>query len=105
MSGADEMAADPDNLVLSHLRDIRTDIAQMASKLASHDKRFDKLDDRLDPHEYQLTNALRFAAMANLGAQNAEAHVIEVAERQKQLELRMAEFDRRLKQIEDPQTP
>jgi septal ring factor EnvC (AmiA/AmiB activator) len=95
------MAGDPDNLVLSHLRDIRTDIAQMANKLDGHDKRFDKLDDRLDPHELKLTNALRFAAMANLGAQNAEARSIEVAERQKQLEQRMADFDQRLRKIED----
>lgn len=96
------MAANPDDPVLSHLKDIRADIAQMASKLDSHDKRFDSLDKRLDPHEFKITNALRFAAMANLGAQNAEARVIEVAERQKQLEDRMADFDQRLKRIEKP---
>jgi chromosome segregation ATPase len=96
------MAADLDNVVLSHLRDIRSDIAKMANKLDSHNTRFDKLDNRLDPHETKITNALRFAAMANLGAQNAEASVLEVAERQKQLEQRMADFDKRLKLIENP---
>jgi septal ring factor EnvC (AmiA/AmiB activator) len=99
------MAADPDNMVLAHLRDIRSDIAKMASKLDSHGTRFDKIDDRLDPHEYKISNALRFAAMANLGAQNAEARVHEVAERQKLLERQMAEFDQRLKRMEKTPGP
>jgi phage shock protein A len=91
---------DPDNLVLSHLRDIRSDIAQMTSKLDRHGTRFDKLEERLSPNESKILNALRFATMANLNAQNAEARVLEMAERQKVLEQRLDEFDSRLQQIE-----
>jgi septal ring factor EnvC (AmiA/AmiB activator) len=92
--------ADPDNLILSHLRDIRSDIAQMTNKLDHHARQFDKLEDRLAPNETKLLNALRFATMANLGAQNAEARVLEVAERQKRLEQRLEDFDTRLALIE-----
>jgi phage shock protein A len=92
--------ADPDNLVLSHLRDIRADIAQMTNKLDQHGTRFDKLEERLAPNESKILNALRFATMANLSAQNAEASALEVAERQKMLEQRLEDFDTRLKLIE-----
>jgi phage shock protein A len=97
--------ADPDNLVLSHLRDIRADIAQMTSKLDQHGARFDKLEERLSPNESKLLNALRFATMANLGAQNAEARALEVAERQNVLEQRLNDFDTRLKLIEQTTPP
>lgn len=92
--------ADPDNLVLTHLQQIRADIAEMTVKLDEHGKRFDKLDGRLGPHDTKINNALRFAAMANLGAQNAEARVLEVVERQDRLEKRLEEVNDRLRLIE-----
>lgn len=92
--------ADPDNLVLTHLQHIRSDIERMAAKLDDHGKRFDKLDDRLSPYDAKINNALRFAAMANLTAQNAEARALDVAQRQEKLEQRLDEFDVRLKRIE-----
>jgi septation ring formation regulator EzrA len=97
-----EFMADPVDLVLTHLSGLRADMAKVTKKLDAQDKRFDKLDERLGPQDYKITDAMRYAALANLGAQNAEARALEVAEKQKRLEQQMEDFDRRLRRIETP---
>ena len=96
------MANEPDTPVLVHLREIRAILDSQSRKFEAVDKRFDRIDERFDSLDCKLTNALGFAAMANLGAQHAEAKVSEVAERQKRMEVQMADFDRRLKRVEEP---
>ena len=53
-----QMADEPDNLVLVHLREIR-------AKLEEHDRRFDKLDKRLDDTHETAIFGVGLAAMAN----------------------------------------
>lgn len=63
------MADEPVDIVLVHLREMRTEMCEMRekmeAKLDQHDKRFDAIDKRLgEVHETALL-AVGFAAMAN----------------------------------------
>ena len=70
------MPDQPENLVLVHLREIR-------AKLDEHDKRFDKLDKRLDDTHEAAIFGVGLAAMAN--------HKLDlVADRLQALEQRVA---------------
>ena len=62
------MADEPDNLVLRLLREIRGELGDVRRKLDDHDKRFDRLDSKLDLMQLQLTHTFGLAGMANLQA-------------------------------------
>ena len=89
------MAAESDNLVLVHLREIRADIERIFQKL-------DKLDKDFDTFKYQLTHTFGLAGMANLQAQQADTKADAVLERQMRMESLLSDMDRRLKRIEEP---
>jgi tetrahydromethanopterin S-methyltransferase subunit G len=96
------MAKDPDNLVLTLLRDVRGRLDKIDAKLEAHDKRFDKIDERFDGLDYKLTHVFGFAAMASLGAKHAETKVSDLADRQTQLESQVIAIDQRLRAVENP---
>jgi hypothetical protein len=100
------MSKDPDNLVLTLLRDVRGRLDAIDAKLDAHDKRFDKIDERFDGLDYKLTPVFGFAAMASIGARlgtkHAESKVNDVADRQTQPEAQVKAIDQRLKAVENP---
>jgi hypothetical protein len=89
------MADDPDSMVLRLLRDIRSKI----EKLDDHDKRFDKIEKKLDLTHFQLTHSLGLSGMANLQSQHTSERVESLEERQKRFEDGMAEIQRRVKEM------
>jgi chaperonin cofactor prefoldin len=96
------MAKDPDNLVLTLLREVRAKLDAHDKRFDHADKRFDKIDERFDGLDYKLTHVFGFAAMASLGAKHAETKVSDLADRQTQLESQVTAIDQRLKAVENP---
>ena len=95
------MASEPDNLVLTLLREMRSDIAGIKTTLTEHDRRFDLLDKKLDEHHYLMTHTFGVAGMANVQTGLVDARVDELAARQKASEAKQAELERRLARVEE----
>lgn len=95
------MAQEPDNLVLSLLRDIRATLDVHTAKFVQIDKRFDAVDKRLDTLTAQVTYAFGVAGMANTQAGLVDSRVDEITDWKKQVDLKQAEFDRRLARVEE----
>ena len=93
------MAKEPDNLVLVHLREIRSKLDDHDKRFDQVDKRFDKIDKDFDTFKFQLTHALGIAGMANLHAQHAEAKADEALARQKHLQAQMKELQESLPKL------
>ena len=94
------MPDEPDNLVLRLLREIRSKQDEHSAKMEDHDKRFDRLDRRLGPMQFQLTHTFGLAGMSNLQAQRTDERVEQVEERQKRFDEMIAEFRRRVAEME-----
>jgi hypothetical protein len=95
------MAREPDNLVLTLLREIRSDITEIKVKLTEHDERFDVLEKKFDDHQYLMTHTFGVAGLANMQTGLVDARVNELANRQKASEAKQAEMERRLARVEE----
>lgn len=96
------MAREPDNLVLTQLREIRGGLDQIRSKLEEHDRRFDKIEKDIETFKFQPTHTFGLAGMANLQSQLAQEKADEALERQKRMDAHFAEIERRLGKVEEP---
>lgn len=95
------MAKEPDNLVLTMLREIRGDIRDMKSKLEEHDKRFDGVDKNLDSMRYQMTHILGIAGMSNISAVRAEEKADDTLTLHKRVDERLSDVERRVRVLEE----
>ena len=95
------MAREPDNLVLSLLREMRGDMAAMREDIAAVKTRLDGLDKKMDEHHYLMTHTFGVAGMANVQTGLVDARVDELANRQKASEAKQAELERRLARVEE----
>jgi hypothetical protein len=95
------IAREPDNLVLTLLREIRSDITEIKVKLTEHDERFDVLAKKFDDHQYLMTHTFGIAGLANVQTGLVDARVNELANRQKASEAKQAELERRLARVEE----
>jgi tetrahydromethanopterin S-methyltransferase subunit G len=95
------MAQEPENLVLTLLRDIRSDLGDVKTKLTEHDKRFDSMDKRLDTLTAQVTYSFGMAGMANTHVGVVENRVDSLEDWKKQVERAQAELARRLARVEE----
>jgi len=75
------MAKEPDNIVLKLLREIR-------EKQDDHDKRFSKIDKKLDELSDSVTYALGLSAHANVRHEAVQKKIDEIEKRLKKLEAR-----------------
>ena len=96
-----QMVDEPDNMVLRLLREIRATLDDHSARLARMDARFDRMDARFDQVDarfdhvdkeleevkFQVTYGLGVSSINNLKA--------------REVDLRMTEFDRRLKTLEE----
>ena len=95
------MAREPDNLVLQLLREIRATLDLHTAKFIEIDKRFDGVDKRLDTLTSQITYTFGIAGMANTHVGLVDNRVDEITDWKKQVDLRQAEFERRLARVEE----
>jgi RNase H-fold protein (predicted Holliday junction resolvase) len=79
------MPEEPDNLILSLLREIRAVQDQQSAKLTEHDLRFDELKKQIEEWETTATG-IGFAAHANVRTQAIEREIAELKNRIKRLE-------------------
>ena len=90
------MAREPDNLVLTLLREIRATLDVHTAKFVAIDERFDVLEKKFDDHQYLMTHTFGIAGLANVQTSLVDARVNELANRQKASEAKQAELERRL---------
>jgi hypothetical protein len=95
------MAREPDNLVLTLLREMRADMTEIKATLSGHDRRFDALEKKFDDHQYLMTHTFGIAGLANVQTGLVDARVNELANRQKASETKQAELERRLARVEE----
>jgi hypothetical protein len=95
------MAREPDNLVLTLLREIRATLDVHTAKFVAIDDRFDVLEKKFDDHQYLMTHTFGIAGLANVQTGLVDARVNELANRQKASEAKQAELERRLARVEE----
>jgi hypothetical protein len=95
------MAREPDNLVLTLLREMRGDVSEIKSKLGDLSLRFDAIEKKFDDHQYLMTHTFGIAGLANVQTGLVDARVNELAARQKATEAKQAELERRLARVEE----
>ena len=95
------MAREPDNLVLTLLREMRSEMSAMREDVGAVKTRLDGLDKKMDEHHYLMTHTFGIAGLANVQTGLVDARVNELANRQKVSEAKQAELERRLARVEE----
>ncbi len=95
------MPDEPENLVLVQLREVRSELQGVRGKLEEHDQRFDRIDRRFDDFHMLVSHALGLATANQLKTRELEADQDEVKARQRRMDERHAEIERRLGRIEE----
>jgi tetrahydromethanopterin S-methyltransferase subunit G len=95
------MAREPDNLVLTLLREMRSDMSAMREDIAGVKTRLDGIDKKMDEHHYLMTHTFGVAGMANIQTGLVDARVDELVTRQKASEAKQVELERRLARVEE----
>jgi len=83
------MAKEPDNLVLKMLRDIRATIDEHTKLFEKAEKRFDKIDKKLEEMSESLTYSLGTSMHANVRHETVQKKLDALEQRIKRLEERV----------------
>ena len=95
------MAREPDNLVLTLLREIRATLVDHSKLLMEHSAQLVDLDKKFDEQKYFMTHTFGVAGMANVQSGLVDSKVEQLAARQKACEAKQAELERRLARVEE----
>jgi hypothetical protein len=95
------MAQEPDNLVLTLLREIRATLAEQSTVLAAHTIQLTDIDKKFDDQKYLMTHTFGVAGMANVQSGLVETKVEQLSTRQKASEAKQVELERRLARVEE----
>lgn len=80
------MAAEPDNLVLKMLREMRDILDDHTKRFEAHDRRFDELHKAIEDWQETTSTGAGFAMHANIRTQALEKEVAEPKRRMDRLE-------------------
>jgi hypothetical protein len=111
-SEAEQMANEPDNLVLIQLREIRATLAEHSALLAEHSallagqshvmkERFDQVDKRFDEFHALTSHTLMLGTSNQLKSQEFERRYEFSEGEQRRMTERMDELERRLTKVEE----
>jgi hypothetical protein len=101
--------AEPDNLILVHLRDLRADIQGVRQDIQTlreeMDRRFEAVDERLDAMHANGMNALkRVIGIRSIFERTMASVDIDLSGLKRRLDEDVADLERRVEQLEAPRT-
>jgi hypothetical protein len=95
------MASETDNLVVANLREVHAELQGIAGKLAEHDRRFDRLDKRLEDFQLLVNHALGLATMNATRMRALEARHDASEAWRRGMDDRLDRLERRLGKVEE----